>query len=81
MLACQMGRGHKGQGSAKKGWDGGDSASDYFCRLITADYRLGKNAFSFFLYPITPMAIIDLLSILPSGVITAGYLEEISRKK
>lgn len=39
---------------------------DYFFRLITADYRLGKNAVSFFLYPITPMAIIDLLSILPS---------------
>jgi voltage-gated potassium channel len=39
---------------------------DYFFRLITADYRLGKSAFSFFLYPITPMAIIDLLSILPT---------------
>lgn len=39
---------------------------DYFFRLITADYKLKKSAFSFFVYPITPMAIIDLISILPS---------------
>lgn len=39
---------------------------DYLLRLITADYKLKKSVFSFFLYPITPMAIIDLLSILPS---------------
>jgi voltage-gated potassium channel len=40
---------------------------DYFFRLITADIKfksLGKKAF--FVYPLTPMAIIDLLAILPS---------------
>lgn len=39
---------------------------DYFLRLITADLKLKKSVVSFFIYPITPMAIIDLLSILPS---------------
>ena len=39
---------------------------DYFLRLITADYKLKKSVVSFFVYPITPMAIIDLISILPS---------------
>ena len=39
---------------------------DYILRLITADYKLEKSAISFILYPLTPMAIIDLLSILPS---------------
>jgi voltage-gated potassium channel len=39
---------------------------DYVLRLITADLKLNKGVLSFFLYPLTPMAIIDLLSILPS---------------
>ena len=39
---------------------------DYILRLFTADYKLKKSVASFFLYPITPMAIIDLISILPS---------------
>ena len=39
---------------------------DYFLRLITADLKLNKSVLSFFIYPITPLAIIDLLSILPS---------------
>ena len=40
---------------------------DYILRLITADYKLpDKKGFAFLLYPFTPMAIIDLLSILPS---------------
>ena len=39
---------------------------DYFLRLITADYKLDKGTVSFIRYPFTPMAIIDLLSILPS---------------
>lgn len=39
---------------------------DYLLRIITADYKLGKGAKSFIIYPFTPMAIIDLLSILPS---------------
>ena len=39
---------------------------DYVLRLITADFKIKKSALSFFVYPLTPMAIIDLLSILPS---------------
>ena len=39
---------------------------DYVLRLITADYKLNKGKISFILYPFTFMAIIDLLSILPS---------------
>ena len=39
---------------------------DYVLRLITADFKLSKGAASFFLYPFTPMAIIDLLAILPA---------------
>lgn len=38
---------------------------DYVLRLLTADYKLKKGALSFLIYPFTPMAIIDLLSILP----------------
>lgn len=38
---------------------------DYILRLITADYEMEKGAKSFLIYPITPMAIIDLISILP----------------
>ncbi len=39
---------------------------DYALRLLTADCKLGRGAASFFLYPFTPMAIVDLLAILPS---------------
>ena len=39
---------------------------DYLLRLLVADYKLKKSAASFFLYPLTPMALLDLLSILPS---------------
>ena len=41
---------------------------DYVCRWITADYNspTRKKEFAFALFPITPMAIIDLMSILPS---------------
>ena len=47
---------------------------DYLLRLITADLKLKKSVVSFFLYPITPMAIIDLLSILPSvSVLNGGF--------
>ena len=38
---------------------------DYPARWVTADLKLGKGALSFVIYPFTPMAIIDLLSILP----------------
>ncbi|MCR5491054.1 MAG: ion transporter [Bacilli bacterium] len=37
---------------------------DYLLRLFTADFKLKKGRASFFLYPITPMALIDLLCIL-----------------
>ena len=43
---------------------------DYLLRLITADYKfqkLGKK--SFFVYPFTPFAIIDLIAILPSVIL------------
>lgn len=47
---------------------------DYILRFITADLKLEKSIGSFFLYPITPMAIIDLLSILPSlTVLNNGF--------
>ncbi len=39
---------------------------DYLLRLWTADYKLEKGKKSFFIYPFTPMAIVDILSILPS---------------
>ena len=47
---------------------------DYFLRLITADYKLEKSVASFFIYPLTPMAIIDLVSILPSiTILNSGF--------
>lgn len=45
---------------------------DYLLRLFTADLKLKKGALSFLMYPITPMAIIDLLCILPSLSIISG---------
>lgn len=39
---------------------------DYILRLFTADYKLNRGAVSFIRYPFTLMAIIDLISILPS---------------
>lgn len=38
---------------------------DYLLRLYTADLKLKKGLLSYVIYPFTPMAIIDLLSILP----------------
>ena len=47
---------------------------DYFLRLITAKQKLNKGIKSYFLYPFQPMAIVDLLSILPSLIpINAGF--------
>lgn len=47
---------------------------DYILRLVTADLKLHKSVASFFIYPITPMAIIDLVSILPSlTVLNNGF--------
>ena len=42
---------------------------DYLLRLITADYKLGKGKISFMLYPFSVMALIDLISILPSFIV------------
>ena len=39
---------------------------DYCLRWLTADIKLNKGITSYFIYPFTFMAIIDLLSILPS---------------
>lgn len=47
---------------------------DYLFRFITADYKLHKKWLSFIIYPITPMAILDLLCILPSlNIISSGF--------
>lgn len=39
---------------------------DYALRWSTADMKLGHGRLSFLIYPFTPMALIDMLSILPS---------------
>ena len=48
---------------------------DYFLRWITADYKFGKgNAISFIRYPFSTMAIIDLISLLPSlTIVNKGF--------
>lgn len=47
---------------------------DYLYRWMTADLKLGKGKLSFLIYPITPWAIIDLLSILPVfTVLSKGF--------
>ena len=47
---------------------------DYILRLLTAKYKLQKGSKSYFLYPFQPMALIDLLSILPSLIsINTGF--------
>lgn len=48
--------------------------ADYILRLLTADLKLKRGAISFLLYPFTVMALIDLLSILPSvTVLKRGF--------
>lgn len=47
---------------------------DYILRFITADYKLKKGFKSFILYPFSLMAVIDLISILPSiTLLQKGY--------
>ncbi len=46
--------------------------ADYFLRLFTADLKLKKGKLSFLLYPVTFMALVDLLCILPSFSLIAG---------
>ena len=48
---------------------------DYLLRLFTADLKLNKSVASFFIYPFTPMAVIDLLSILPAITILNNSLK------
>ena len=50
-------------------------AIDYLLRWITADYKFSKsNAISFLRYPFSFIAIIDLISILPSlTVLNQGF--------
>lgn len=48
---------------------------DYILRFATADFKLkGKGIRAFIIYPFTPMAIIDLFSILPSiTILNSGF--------
>lgn len=47
---------------------------DYILRYIIADYKMKKGKMSFVLYPFTFMAIIDLVSILPSlTILSRGF--------
>lgn len=46
---------------------------DYLLRLLTADYNMPKRGkLAFLMYPFKPMAIIDLLSILPSLLLVSN---------
>ena len=49
--------------------------ADYIFRFLTADYKMDdKSMLSFIKYPFTPLAVIDLLSILPHFiVINSGF--------
>lgn len=47
---------------------------DYVLRWVTADFRSGKGAASFVLYPVTFLALIDLLCILPSFTPLSGSI-------
>lgn len=47
---------------------------DYIIRWLTADMKMKKGKLSFVLYPFSMMAIIDLISILPSIIVlNAGF--------
>lgn len=48
---------------------------DYFLRIVTADYKMPeKGKVAFICYPFTIMAIIDLISILPSlSILSQGF--------
>ncbi len=46
--------------------------ADYLFRLATADIKINRGIISFLLYPFSFMAIIDLLSILPSLTALSG---------
>ena len=47
---------------------------DYILRFVIADFKMKKGKASFALYPFTFMAIIDLISILPSlSILSKGF--------
>ena len=48
---------------------------DYLLRLLTADLKYPQyRSYAFLIYPFTPLAIIDLLSILPSvSILNSGF--------
>lgn len=47
---------------------------DYVLRLMTADLKLDKGIRSFLIYPFTFMALVDLISILPSlTLLSSGF--------
>jgi len=47
---------------------------DYALRLLTSDFKMKRGAVSFLLYPFTPLALIDLLCILPSfALLSNGF--------
>ena len=48
---------------------------DYALRLLTADYKMGRSDITAFIrYPFTPLAVIDLISILPHFIfINSGF--------
>lgn len=47
---------------------------DYFLRLLTADFKMERGWLSFLAYPFTFMALVDLLSILPSfDILLSGF--------
>lgn len=47
---------------------------DYILRWATADFKLKRGIYSFVLYPFTVMALIDLISILPSlSILQKGF--------
>lgn len=49
---------------------------DYILRWITHDYRVKKHSpWAFILYPFTPFAVMDILSILPSiGLLSKSFM-------
>ena len=45
---------------------------DYVLRWLISDLKMKRGAKSFFIYPLTPMAVLDLLTILPSISLVSG---------
>ena len=45
---------------------------DYLLRIFTADFKVRRGKLSFLVYPFTPMALLDLLCILPSLNLISG---------